>query len=68
MNYSKIGLICLFILAFNYSKAECTTIKDGDWSDPNSWSCGRVPADYDVITIPIGFVINIDKQIKPILE
>lgn len=42
------------------TKADCTAIKDGDWSDPATWSCGRAPADYDIITIPIGFTVTVD--------
>lgn len=60
MNYSKIGLISLFILTFNYSKANCTAIANGNWSSPATWSCGRAPANGDIITIPIGFTVTMD--------
>ncbi|HLC83963.1 MAG TPA: G8 domain-containing protein, partial [Bacteroidia bacterium] len=60
MNYSKIGLICLLLLTFNFLKADCTATRDGDWSDPAIWSCGRAPADYDIITIPAGIRVTMD--------
>ena len=60
MSYSKIGLICLFLLTFNFLRADCTAIKSGDWSDPAIWSCGRAPADRDIITIPVGITVTMD--------
>lgn len=60
MKHSKIWFFCLFILTANLCKADCTALKNGDWSDPATWSCGRVPADRDVITIPFGFTVNVD--------
>ena len=60
MNYFKISLICLFVFIFNSSKADCTAIANGDWSNPATWSCGRAPANGDIITIPFGFTVDMD--------
>nr|WP_293837607.1 hypothetical protein [uncultured Arsenicibacter sp.] len=35
------------------------TVKTGNWTDPAVWSCGRIPAAGDTVTIAAGHVITI---------
>ena len=40
----------------------CTTMQStqsGSWSNPNIWSCGRIPMSSDITTISVGHIINI---------
>jgi hypothetical protein len=60
MKNLKFCLLCLFILISSLTFADCTAIANGNWSDPATWSCGRAPADGDIITIPAGFTVTVD--------
>lgn len=60
MKHSKIWFFCLFILTSGLIKADCTAVRNGPWSSPGTWSCGRAPADRDVITIPVGITVTVD--------
>lgn len=52
-----------------YKMANCSwneinfTIKDGNWTDKATWACGRVPFNYDEVTIK-GHTININVNIS----
>jgi hypothetical protein len=39
------------------------SIKTGSWTDPTTWSCGRVPNILDDIIIQNGHIINIENNI-----
>jgi hypothetical protein len=39
---------------------QCTAITNGNWNTPGTWSCGRVPASNDTLTIPAGFTVTVD--------
>lgn len=49
----------LYKLAFCQGDDINFTIKDGNWSDPSTWACGRVPTTSDQVTIK-GHTININ--------
>lgn len=56
--------IALISLASQFSQAAvCTAISNGDWSDPDIWSCGAVPGCGDIINIPSGITVNLDQQV-----
>ena len=37
----------------------CTTTQSGDWSNPDIWSCGRVPVTTDNAKIETGHAVNL---------
>ena len=55
-------LISLLFLLFSYSTiAEvCTTINNGNWNDPSTWDCNRIPANDDVIIILAGYTVTVN--------
>eukprot|EP01119_Soliformovum_irregulare_P024988 TRINITY_DN911_c0_g1_i4.p1 TRINITY_DN911_c0_g1~~TRINITY_DN911_c0_g1_i4.p1 ORF type:complete len:982 (-),score=247.99 TRINITY_DN911_c0_g1_i4:64-3009(-) len=54
----------LFVFALFLSLVSGATItaKGGPWSNPNSWTSGKVPANQDDVIIPDGATITLDTQ------
>lgn len=59
-------LFCLVLVLFIPTlvrAATCTSTGSGNWSNPLTWSCGRIPIGGDVIIIQAGHVVDVDQQI-----
>ncbi len=53
-------LILLIFLFSNYSNATvCSSLGNGDWNSPTTWSCGIVPGAGDTIIINSGDVVSV---------
>lgn len=52
--------LLLTIYSINVSSTNCSAILNGDWSNPATWSCGRVPHDNDTISISTGIDVTMD--------
>ncbi|MCP4438885.1 MAG: T9SS type A sorting domain-containing protein [Aureispira sp.] len=56
--------ILLLFLIFSYTQftfaAVCTSIGNGNWADPATWDCGRVPENGDQIIIAEGHQVDVD--------
>lgn len=59
----------LFFFSYSYlnlglpKKAVAATVSvvaDGNWTSASTWSSGRVPQDYDTITVPLGRTLNVN--------
>ncbi len=56
----KTIVILLFVFGlFNVNAATCTSLGNGAWDNPSTWSCGLVPGSGDTITINIGHTVTI---------
>ena len=53
----------LLIIAFAFSNSifalNCSSIADGNWNNPSTWSCGVVPSAGDSITISVGTTVTV---------
>ncbi|MBK5286167.1 MAG: T9SS type A sorting domain-containing protein [Bacteroidia bacterium] len=63
------NLLVFFCLSYSYlnlglpKKALASTmsaVSSGDWTSASTWSAGRVPQDYDTLTIPVGITVNVN--------
>lgn len=52
----------LFLQMSMYA-AVCTNTVTGNWLDPATWSCGRVPTCGDAITIAAGTTVTVNNQV-----
>lgn len=50
--------LCLTV-SYSFS-ATCTSLGNGDWNDPLTWSCGTVPAPGDTIIINVGDTVTLN--------
>ena len=56
-------LLIFFFLFYTHNlHAQCTAIVTGNWESASTWSCGRVPADGDVVIIPFGIEVTVTSQ------
>jgi hypothetical protein len=51
-----------------YSAVTSTAIRSGNWSDPNTWKGGVVPAAGANVLIPAGDTVTVDSQIQTSLH
>jgi hypothetical protein len=61
--YTNLGKIAINTSTHAYSftpYTTCTSITSGSWHSSSSWSCGRVPFDYDNIVIKNGHGITVN--------
>ena len=57
-------LFLFFLPLFSAQAAICTSLSDGNWSNPAIWSCGQVPdPDDDVVVIAHDVVLDQDVEI-----
>lgn len=50
---------------FAIDKATHVAVRDGNWTDPNTWEGGKVPTDEAIIHIPEGISIRYDARTSP---
>lgn len=61
MKHKRLIMFFLLVLTVSFLKATtCTAIKNGEWNDSETWSCGRAPADNDIISIPAGLTVKVN--------
>ena len=54
-------LFLFFLPIFSANALVCTSLSDGNWSDPTIWSCGRVPvSNADIVIIDHDVVLDQD--------
>lgn len=59
-------LFCILLVLFATTlvrAATCTSNGSGNWSNPLTWSCGRIPIGGDVIVIQATHIVDVDQQI-----
>jgi hypothetical protein len=60
----RISLLVCLTFSFSFSQAAIiSAVADGDWSSSTTWNQG-IPKDEDVIIIPAGRTVTVDKQIN----
>ncbi len=59
-------LTALFITAFfcSYAVSNTVSVNGGRWSQPATWSQGRVPASGDTLMIPANYTLVIDNNLN----
>lgn len=57
-------LFFISILSFNSHAITCSSIGNGSWSNPATWSCGVVPSAGDTIIISVGDVVTVSSNIN----
>lgn len=57
-------LLLLIIISNQLFSANCSSITNGDWNNPLTWSCGYVPLCSDIITISPNTTVTISSSIQ----
>jgi DNA-binding beta-propeller fold protein YncE len=47
---------------------ECTAVASGNWDQPSTWDCGRVPGDDDSVTIPVTWTVTLNTDVTDLLN
>ena len=47
-------ILSTFLFSLTVNATICTSLSDGAWENPTTWSCGVVPSAGDTIIIAIG--------------
>ena len=63
MKLLKLTVIIILLSYNNLNAATCTAQATGNWSVASTWSCGSAPSCNDIIIIPAGFTVTINKSI-----
>jgi hypothetical protein len=61
--YTNLGKIAINTSMNTYSftpYSTCESVTSGNWHSANTWSCGRVPFDYDVILIKSTHIVTLN--------
>lgn len=57
----RVALACLFLLGGGKAlAATCTSLGNGNWSAPGTWSCGAMPVAGDDVIIANGHTVTMD--------
>ena len=60
------NLLIIFAIFFSNCSLSltCSSISDGDWNNPLTWSCGAIPSPGDTITISLGDIVTVSSNIN----
>ena len=56
-------ILSTFLFSLTVNATICTSLSDGAWENPTTWSCGVVPSAGDTIIIAIGHTVSLSSNI-----